>query len=109
MKNLLVLYIGNHNVLELQGLQDALTPQQYENNATVSVALKDSAGQAVAGQTWPATMSYVESSDGVYRATLDADLVLTHGVNYTAEINVTTAGGVIGKWEAIVTAKTRRS
>ena len=107
MKGLLTYYVGNTQVLELSGLKDTVSGN-YQNDATVTVTLTDSAGASVSGQTWPAAMTYVPASNGTYRVTLDSDLVLTAGVTYTARIDVIAAGGIIGRWDCTVAVKPRR-
>ena len=78
-----------------------------QTTATVTVTLQTAAGVDVGGQTWPAPMAHVAA--GTYRATLDADLEVTHAARYVAVVDVLTAGGVIGHWEAPVVARTRTS
>jgi len=59
--------------------------------------VKTTAGAEVSGQTWPATMSYVASSNGVYRTTLENDLAVSVGSTYEAIISVT-SGSLKAKW-----------
>lgn len=106
MQGLLTIYPGNHTVFELQDLTDVVTGDA-QTTATVTVTLQTAAGVDVGGQTWPAPMAHVAA--GTYRATLDADLDLTHAARYVAVVDVLTAGGVIGHWEAPVVARTRTS
>ena len=101
-----IIYIDNHNVLELQALTKSTT-NTADTTATVTVTVKDGSGTNVTGQTWPATMSHV--SAGTYRVTLDADLSLTPNRGYVAHITATGTGGEIGHWELQLTAATRSS
>lgn len=67
-------FIDNDNMLQISGVRDAASGL-YLNNASLEVTLIDAATEAeIAGQTWPAAMSYVNGSDGVYRLTLEYDL-----------------------------------
>lgn len=105
----LELYINNNNVIELQALTNTATGL-VDNGATVTVALQDADGNAVVGQDWPASMSYVSGSEGNYRATLDSDLVMTPGRIYTAVVLVSGSGsGEVARWDAEFRAKTRRT
>jgi len=67
-------FIGNDNMLQISGVRDAANGI-YLNNASLQVTLIDAATETeIAGQAWPAAMSYVSGSDGVYRLTLEYDL-----------------------------------
>lgn len=87
----MTVFVANTNLLELNGLQSAID-DSYINDADVTVTLKDSAGDSVSGQTWPATMSYLSGTNGDYRLILDYDLALTPKRSYTAEITATKDG-----------------
>ena len=100
-------FVANTNVLELRGLQIAVD-ETYVNNATVSVTVKDDCGVVVSGQTWPALMQYVESSDGDYRLTLANSLQLKSGKRYFAEITATTGGSGTGFWRYPFRPQTRQ-
>lgn len=91
------LYIGNSNMVELAGLRASNTPTTYINDATVTVTITDLAGTEVTGETWPKSMNYVASSNGVYRADLSASLGLTEDSSYLVVVNVTATDGT-GKW-----------
>lgn len=100
-----IVYIGNDNYIEVDGLKDKAT-DAYINDATVACTLKDSGGNNVTGQSWPLTLSYVASSNGKYRGLLDNALVLTARKMYTAHITVV-GGGLDAAWELPVFAMTR--
>lgn len=77
MAELETYYIDNDNLLRLSGLGDAANGI-YLNGASVTVTIVDAATETeITGQTWPATMSYVNSSNGVYQCTLEYDLNVT--------------------------------
>lgn len=101
-----ILYVGNDMIMELDGLKNAVT-NAFVNNATVNVTLTDSSGEQVTGETWPLTMSYVTSSDGTYRATLQDTLPLVKNKRYKATVNAE-AAGLKGNWEIDVIAKARQ-
>jgi hypothetical protein len=100
-------FVANTNVLELDGLQDAIA-QTYINAATVTVTVKDAAGSPVVGQTWPATMAYVTSSNGKYRCELDNTLELEARTVYYAHIQVEDAGRT-AFWKFLFKAQERTS
>lgn len=79
-------FIDNNNLIKLSGLRDAANAI-YLNGASVSVTIVDAAtDEEIAGQTWPASMSYVNSSDGAYQVTLDYDLTVTPGQQMVAKV-----------------------
>ena len=89
-----IYYIDNDNMIELTGLRDAANAI-YLNGASVSLTLVDSATEVeISGQTWPATMSYVNASDGDYRLTLEYDLVVQHGQSLTAHVVADAGAGL---------------
>jgi len=76
------LYMNSDNILELKGLQDATDLTVYENAATVQVTIQDQSGAEVAGETWPVTMTYVPSSNGIYRANISRTVALSENNVY---------------------------
>ena len=100
-------YISNDNLLEIANLRVASTGA-FANSATVTVTVKDAAGSEVSGQTWPTTMDYVASSNGIYRAVLQDTMSLTESAKYTAEITATSSGSIKGFWSLPLTALKRR-
>tara|TARA_R110000868_G_scaffold276699_1_gene536417 strand:- start:47 stop:358 length:312 start_codon:yes stop_codon:yes gene_type:complete len=100
-------FVANTNVLELRGLQLAIT-EAYLNNATVSVTVKDDCGDNVSGQTWPATMNYVSASNGDYRAILLNTVALQSGKKYFAEISATGVNSEVGFWRYSFRPQTRQ-
>jgi hypothetical protein len=102
------LYIGNDNILELNGLLNvSVSPSTYVNTASVAVTLYDTNGDEVSGETWPLTMSYVASSNGVYRATLSDSLSLKVNRRYRAKITANGGAGLQGEWHENVQAVRR--
>ncbi len=79
------LWIGEDLNVALTGLVDAVSGS-YLNTATVTFALKEDSGTAVAGGT--GTCAYVSASDGNYRGILDSAITatLTAGQQYRVEI-----------------------
>lgn len=86
-----ILLVGSSNTIEVRGLRDAIS-LSYQNAATVTITLKDAAGNNVSGETWPFTLSYVASSDGIYRGTLAAALGIVAGRTYYGHITATQGG-----------------
>jgi hypothetical protein len=86
-----ILFVDNDNYIEVSGLRNGAT-DAYENSASLTCTLKNSAGTNVTGQSWPLTLSYVSSSNGVYRGVLDDGLDLTAGETYYATVTGTASG-----------------
>jgi hypothetical protein len=101
------IWIDNTNLLELFRLKSAVE-NAFVNNATVTVTIVDGDGEEVEGQTWPATMTYVTSSSGDYRAILSHQLQLEPDTTYFAIIDANGGTNRIGHWEISFLAKTRR-
>jgi hypothetical protein len=102
------LYLSNDNLLSVENLKNAAT-SVYINDATVTATLKDKLGVNVVGQSWPLTLGFVASSNGVYRGTLEDGLSLTEGETYTAEINADAGSDQIANWSIQLTATKRTS
>jgi len=103
-------YIDNTNSLILTGLQ-SVAENEYLNNVTPTVTVKDSEGNDVTGEAWPLEMSYIEASNGNYQVALSAALEFEDGEKYTAIIDVDasdTSEERIGHWEFGFTGKVRK-
>jgi len=107
MSEVAVLYKGNDMVLELSDLTNETTGANV-NDASVTVTLVDSAGIAVAGDTFPKTMTYVTGSDGLYRTTLLDTMTLTENAKYKAKISANAGDGKQGYWEKDLICKIRK-
>lgn len=92
-----ILLKDNDMVLEVSGLQNKITGA-YLNAAAVAVTLADTAGAAVAGETWPLALSYVASSDGVYRATLEESLGISKDAEYIATVTADAGADLKATW-----------
>lgn len=80
-------FIDNDNMIQISGVRDAANGI-YLNNADFEVTLVDAATETeIVGQTWPATMSYVHESDGIYRLTLEYDLEVVDQQNLIAKLS----------------------
>lgn len=101
-----IAYVGNDMLVELDELMNMAT-NAYVNDATVLCTLVDSTGANVTGQSWPLSLSYVATSSGKYRGTLNAGLALSKSRRYKAKITVT-AGSLTGYWEQDVIALARQ-
>lgn len=93
------------HVLELNGLQNSRTGA-YINGATVQVTLYDLSDTTIAGETWPLTLSYVASSNGIYRATIRDTLDLDAGDVAKALLTADNGAGYHRNWYFIITAQT---
>lgn len=62
----------------------------YVNDATVTFALKDAAGNAVSGAS--GSLSYVADSDGRYEGVLESTVSLIIGATYYLEITAVASG-----------------
>lgn len=93
-----VVLIGNSMVLELSdefrnGLRDTVTGE-WILDATVTATLKNASGVSIAGQTWPLTLAFVTGSRGVYRGTLESDLVITDKQALVCVVDISHSGSV---------------
>jgi len=89
------LYAGqNDNLLELTGAVDILDGA-YLNEGAVSVSIKDSELNEVAGS--PITLNYISASNGDYRGILDKAANLIAGDTYIVTTTFT-ALGIDGEW-----------
>lgn len=102
-----LVYVDNTNLVELSGLKSAIE-DTFINDATVRLTVKDEDGTSITGQTWPATLTYVASSDGVYRGIIEDDVALIDGTTYYAHIDANAGTNRIGHWEFAFVPKTRR-
>ena len=107
MSEVAVLYKGNDMVLELSDLTNETTGAAI-NDATVTVTLVDSTDTNVVGDVWPKTMTYVTSSNGLYRATLLDTMTLADGAKYKAKISANAGDGKQGYWEKDLICRVRR-
>jgi hypothetical protein len=60
--------------------------------ATVLVTVRDAAGLAVTGQTWPVAMGNLADGTGTYRAQLSSGMGFVAGQTYEATFAITVAG-----------------
>ena len=102
-----VLLIANDQVIDVIGLQDAVTGQ-YLNEKTVVVTITDKNGNQVAGQSWPTTLEYVPASNGDYRGNLSNDMVLVRTRQYFVTIDADAGGGLVANWRWPVDAQYRK-
>lgn len=91
-------FVANTNLLELIGLTSAIE-DEFINDATVTVTIKDGVGNNVTGATWPLAMDYVTASDGNYRTILTHELAFAHNAKYVAAIDADGGTNRIGHWE----------
>lgn len=91
-------FFGNDNLLEIIGLQNAATSAYINSGATVRVTVKDRAGVSVGGATWPLDLTYVAASNGNWRVTLPATVLLLKNQDYVAEISAVVSGGPTAAW-----------
>lgn len=99
-------FVLNTNALDLIGLKSH-AEGDYINDATVDFTIKDKAGVAVAGSTWPQIMVYISGSNGDYRGILPAALALVNKQKYTAFINAQGGGERLAHFEYPFTPLTR--
>lgn len=88
-------YYRNDNLIELSGLQDVVTDSFINESSSVFLTIQTLVGstQIESGpDPWPAAMTYVASSDGVYRVTVDRLLNVEVGSKYLAVIDA--SGGL---------------
>jgi hypothetical protein len=104
-----IVYVANTNVIELSGLKSAIE-DEFIADADVTVTVKDAAGTAVDGQTWPLTLASIDGTEpeGNYRGILKNTLELTAGETYYAHVDADAGADRIGHWEFAFVPKTRR-
>ena len=96
-----VLFYENDNVLRITNAHNSLT-DEYINDATVYVTLRDLNDNEVAGETWPKQLAYVTDSNGEYRTILPYDLTLSVNTNYYADITFDGGEDLRGAWRRYV-------
>jgi hypothetical protein len=91
-------FCASTNVLQVPGLT-AEIQNEFVNDATVTVTIRDSAGVELAGASWPLVMNHVPGSNGKYRAFLSATLPLAPKTNYVATIDADGGRNRVGHFE----------
>jgi len=81
----------NDQIIEIDGLQDAVT-QAYYSSATVTATLVDQSGDAVPGFS-DIPMSYVGGSNGKYRGLIEQTFNAPLGTGYTLQVKASVPGG----------------
>ena len=81
------IYVGNDMIATISRLRNTVT-DEYLNDASANLTVKDENGNPVDGMTWPVLMDYVDASDGGYQATIESTVDLVENKFYTAEIVV---------------------
>ncbi len=102
----LTMYLNTSNVIEHKVFDRA--NQRPVNSATVTATLKDSAGNVVGGEEWPATLAYLLRSRGVYRHFTVPDLALIAGDEYELVIVANDGAGHESTVVKSVAAKVQR-
>ena len=88
----------NTSVVEVNGLKDSITGS-FENAATVTVEdILDKDNVSVTGITFPVTLIYVASSNGIYRGNLPATAGFISGQLYNLTIKAV-ASGSTANWK----------
>lgn len=87
-----LLYVGNDNIVEIQGLRDA-DGKLITGAAAVVTLYEDDGVTEVSGAAWPLAMAYT-GTRGVYRAELPATLALVSKKRYRMKLEATYVGKV---------------
>ncbi len=87
---------GNDNILELNGFKNEASGA-FLNSATVTAEIRAVNKTDVVVASQP--LSYVSSSDGIYRVTLADTDALVAGTEYYAFIDANGGAGLQGHWE----------
>lgn len=93
----------NDNLITLEGLKNQATGA-YINNATVTCRFMSPMMEDLSGML---TMTYVDASNGDYRATLPYDLSCTCQRTHTAMVVADAGAGLRGQWEVPVLVEPR--
>lgn len=96
MADVLRIYKGNDNLLEVTGLQNAAT-DAYLNSATVTAVVTDIDGNTVTNAD-SITLSYVSASNGNYRGTVPDDADLSDQQQVTVTITADAGAGLKAVW-----------
>ena len=91
------LYIGNTHYVELTGLQDAISEEYLDGDATVTAAIYDHSGTAVTSGS--CTLTYTAGSDGDFVGYLSHQADLSVRKNYTIRILVVDGMGKRARWD----------
>jgi hypothetical protein len=99
------LLIGNDQTIEVQsgGLTDAVTGDPI-NDATVTATIRDRAGNAVGGVTWPITLDYIAASDGQYRGNIPAAAEFAASKRYQVTVDAVSPTHGTARWTQWVPA-----
>lgn len=100
------IFIGNTSSVQLNKLKSGVTGE-YVNDAGVTMTLKDSEGNEVAGESWPVSLQYVTDSNGNYVGAFSHSIAVTDGEVYTAELQAVLSDGSRAFWTEPVTALVR--
>ena len=82
-----VIYINTDTMFTVTGVYNEQS-KSYVNDAVVTLTLLDDAGDEITGMTWPATMSYVASSDGDYERNIVEGIGAVAGTTGTAVVHI---------------------
>lgn len=97
-----IFYHNNSNVIEVQGLRNAIT-EEYVNDADITATMTDLEGNELDGETWPLTLT-ATGSLGVYRVV--ASDVDTAGLEQGVLI-ISIQGDYQARLEQVVDFRTR--
>lgn len=103
----LILYQVNDQFIEVSGLVSSLDAADFFNAASVKATLRDSEGNVVTGID-NLTLSYVPSSNGIYRGQVPETVSPALGGGYVLQISAT-EGTATGNWFVKCKVKIRRS
>lgn len=103
----LSLNVGNNSLVELRGLKKAVNGDPI-TDANVLAILYDTDGNVVPGHAFPALMLPNAPGENDYFVTLDATLAIVAGRKYRLTVEATSGDGVIGFWDEVLEAQTRR-
>lgn len=98
------LFLGQQNLVLLEGLKSALLGGAGLSTATTTVALVTLSGTTLAN----ATLAYVSGTVGRYEGTLPVVSSLVEGTEYLAHIKVLSAATTVAFWKFRATAIERR-
>ena len=100
-----IVFVANDNLFVLSNVALA-SDGSAVNDAVVTMTIKDSAGNNVAGPAWPLAMAFT-GTDGQYSVVVEEDAGFLDDAGYTAFIDAETPGGITGHWEIPLGASTR--
>jgi len=86
-------YVLSDNLITVSGLINNISGL-YINDAVITATVTDRSGVEVPGFAWPLTLTYIASSDGVYRGTVPYDVEFVNRQAYIIKLTINGGAGL---------------